>query len=193
MGNKVKFNLKNVHYAKLTETVTDGVSTYSYATPVAIPGAVSLSLDAEGSNDPFYADGIVYYRAQTNNGYSGDIEFGLLPESYRTDILQESLDTNKVLIEDNKSTETVKHALLFEFDGDAKAIRHVLYCCSAARPTIASDTKEDKITPTTEKLSLTADPRSDGLIKAKTGDETTDTAYTGWYTAVYVPVPVTTP
>ena len=30
MGNKVKYNLKNVHAAKLTETVSKGVTTYTY-------------------------------------------------------------------------------------------------------------------------------------------------------------------
>ena len=39
MGNKVKYNLKNVHAAKLTETVTNGVTSFSYGTPKAIPGA----------------------------------------------------------------------------------------------------------------------------------------------------------
>ena len=29
MGNKIKYNIKNVHAAKLTVTVTDGVTTYS--------------------------------------------------------------------------------------------------------------------------------------------------------------------
>ena len=37
--NKVKYNLKNVHAAKLTESVVEGVRTYTYATPRAIPGA----------------------------------------------------------------------------------------------------------------------------------------------------------
>ena len=69
MANKVKYNLKNVHAAKLTRTEDGG---YSYETPRAIPGAVSISLDAEGDTSPFYADGIVYFRSVSNNGYSGD-------------------------------------------------------------------------------------------------------------------------
>ena len=59
MGNKVKYNLKNVHAAKLPETVADGVTSFTYATPKAIPGAVSISLDADGESRPIYADGIV--------------------------------------------------------------------------------------------------------------------------------------
>ena len=78
MSNKVKYNLKNVHAAKLTTEVVEGVTTYSYATPRAIPGAVSLSLDAEGDSSPFYADGIVYFRTYANNGYSGDLEIALI-------------------------------------------------------------------------------------------------------------------
>ena len=185
MGNKIKYNLKNVYAAKLTETVLDGVRSYSYETPQAIPGAVSLSLEAEGESNPFYADGIVYFRSATNNGYSGDLELALIPEWFRTEILQETLDTNKVLVERSNIAESVKFALLFEFDGDVKAIRHALYCCSAARPAIESETKEENIEPGTEKLSITADPRSDGLVKARTGDTTTEEVYNGWYTSVY--------
>lgn len=187
MGNKVKYNLKNVHAARLTEAVTDGVTTYTYVAPQAIPGAVSISLDAEGDNSPFYADGIVYFRSVTNNGYSGDLEMALIPEWFRTDILKETLDSNGVLVEKSDITEAEKFALLFEFDGDVNAIRHVLYNCSVSRPSIESETNEDTIKPGTEKLSLTADPRSDGLVKARTGDTTTTAAYASWYQAVYAP------
>ena len=185
MGNKIKYNLKNVHAAKLTRTTEGG---YTYATPKAIPGAVSISLDAEGESSPFYADGIVYFRTNTNNGYSGELEIALIPEWFRTEILKEKLDKNGVLVERADASEVEKFALLFEFDGDVHSIRHVLYNCDASRPSIESETREDTIEPGTEKLSLTADPREDGLVKSRTGDTTSAETYQNWYKAVYTPV-----
>ena len=185
MGNKVKYNLKNVHAAKLTKG-SDG--TFTYAVPKAIPGAVSISLEAEGESSPFYADGIVYFRSTSNNGYSGDLEIALIPEWFRTEILQEEKDANGVLVERSDIAESVYFALLFEFDGDINAIRHVLYNCTASRPSIESETKEETIEPGTETLTLTADPREDGLVKSRTGDTTSAATYSGWYGDVYEPV-----
>ena len=144
----------------------------------------------------------------SNNGYSGDLEIALIPEWFRTDILQESKEANGVLVERSDNTDVVYFALLFEFDGDAHGIRHVLYNCSASRPSIESETKEDSIEPGKEKLSLTADPREepgkeklsltadpreDGLVKSRTGDETSANTYKNWYKAVYVPQDTTAP
>ena len=184
MGNKIKYNLKNVHAAKLTRDTDGG---YTYATPKPIPGAVSISLDAEGDSSPFYADGVVYFRTNSNNGYSGDLEIALIPEWFRTEILKEKLDKNGVLVERADASEAEKFALLFEFDGDAHGIRHVLYNCDASRPSIESETREDTIEPGTEKLSLTADPRDDGLVKSRTGDTTSQETYDNWYKTVYIP------
>ena len=181
--NKVKFNICNVHYALIT---VDEDGEVIFGTPVAMPGAVSLSLEPNGEPSNFYADGYAYYTISNNMGYEGDLELAMVPESFRTDVLKESLDDNSVLVE-SANVETANFALLFEFDGDVKKIRHVLYNCSAARPNIESTTNEEEIEVQTETLAITAAPLANGYVKARTGDSTTDTVYTGWYTAVYLP------
>ncbi len=181
--NKVKFNICNVHYA-LQTAGEDGAVTFG--TPVAMPGAVSLSLDANGEPSTFYADGYAYYTISNNMGYDGDLELAMIPESFRTDVLKETLDSNKVLVE-NANVETANFALLFEFDGDVKKIRHVLYNCAASRPSIESQTNEEEREVKTETLSIKATPMENGYVKAKTGDDTTEKVYTDWYKAVYLP------
>ena len=88
--NKVKFGLNKVHYAKITSYDEEGVPTF--AKPVRIPGAVSLSIDAEGEASNFYADDGVYYVINNNSGYTGDLEIALVPLEFATDILGEKLD-----------------------------------------------------------------------------------------------------
>ena len=183
MNNKVKFNICNCHYA-LQRAAEDGEMTFD--TPVAMPGAVSLALDPNGEPESFYADGVEYYVINNNMGYDGDLELAMIPETFRTDILKEEADTNKVLVE-NCNAETGSFALLFEFDGDVKKIRHVLYNCSASRPKIESKTNEESREVQTETLTVKARPLASGYVKAKTGDATTSKVYDDWYKAVYLP------
>ena len=180
--NKVKFNISNVHYAPLSQ---DNDGKYTWGDPVALPGAVSLSLDPHGEPESFYAYGIEYY-VINNQGYDGDLEVAMIPESFRRDILMETADANSVLLE-NASSETGKFALLFEFDGDVRKIRHVLYNCSASRPSISAKTNEENREVQTETLTVKARPLSTGYVKAKTGDSTKASVYNNWYKSVYQP------
>ena len=182
-NNKVKFNLKNVHYALLTFGEND---TPVYATPVAVPGAVSLSLDANGEPENFYADGMVYYVINNNMGYDGDLELAMIPESFRTDVLNEALDDKGVLVESSES-QLAAFALLFEFDGDQKHIRHVLYNCAASRPGIEGKTNEESKEVQTETLTIKASPLPDGTVKAKTGDTKYSATYECWYGDLFLP------
>lgn len=180
MANKIKYNLKNVHVAKM---LTNDGTTVTYGTPQAIPGAVSLSLEPQGEISKFYADGIVYWQGAANNGYEGDLEMALFPEFFFTELLGDELDENGIRYE-NADAKPTPFALMFEFDGDENAIRHCLYNCTATRPKLEGETKEDTIEPKTETCTVSASPLPDGSVKASTGP-TTDTAkYNTWYAAV---------
>ena len=114
--NKVKFGLTNVHYAKIKDWVTDASGanlTPVYVDPVRLPGAVSISIDANGENENFYADDIVYYVISNNSGYEGDLEIALIPTDFSTDILGEILDSNGVLVERNDGRQGSNHTILF--------------------------------------------------------------------------------
>ena len=182
--NKVKFGLNKVHYAKITSWSEDGVPTF--AKPVRLPGAVSLSVDANGELENFYADDGVYYVLNNNAGYDGDLEIALITTEFATTILGETLDSKGVLVERNDA-EFAQFALLFEFTGDKNKIRHVLYCCSASRPANEGQTTEESKSVKTEKLKLKASALPSGLVKSKTCESTDETTYNNWYNSVYVP------
>lgn len=188
MANKIKYGLKNVYYAVAT-IAADNSATYE--TPVAIPGAVSLSMEPQGENSPFYADNIVYWVGAANNGYSGDLEIARVPDSFKTDVLGYIVSGNGMLVED-ANAEAVHFALLFQFEGDEKATRHVMYNCTATRAAAAGTTKGESIEPQTESMTLTAtsiyvDALSTDVVKSETNATTTDTVYNSWFSAVTMP------
>ena len=126
-------------------------------------------------------------KRKETEGYDGDLEVALIPEEFRQGVLMETADANQVLVE-NSNSQTGSFALLFEFDGDVRKIRHVMYNCSASRPSIASKTNEEGKEVQTETLTIKSRPLANGLVKAKTGDSTTADVYNNWYAEVYQPV-----
>lgn len=183
--NKVKYGLKNAHYALLT-IAEDG--TVTYGKPIPIPGSVSLTMDAQGDTSTFYADNMAYFVTAANDGYSGTFEVALIPDQFRQDVLHETMDEAAQVLVENINNQTSPFALLFEFDGDKKATRHVLYNCTCTRPSVSGGTTTNTKEPSTETMNLTASPLPNGNTKARTTVDTPAAQYAGWYGAVWQPL-----
>lgn len=184
-GNKVQFNLKNVHYAILKESEEDGA--ISWDTPVHVPGAVTLALDPEGEMTPFYADGIAYYRSVANNGYSGDLEMAKYPDQMLQDVWGYTLTETENVIVENSNVEPKSFALLFQIDGDIDNEFYCMYNAMGTRPGIGSTTNTDTKEPQTQSSTITASPLEDGRVMAKTTATTTPEVKTNWFKKVYEP------
>lgn len=179
--NKVEFGLRNCYYAVVT---VDESGKITYGAPKKLPGAVSITFDKSGDLIRFKADDIDYYTNANNQGYEGTLTLARVPEDFRTEVLKEKKTEKGVLIE-NSDAQTANIALMFEFQGDVKATRHLLYYCSVNRPSVGSTTK-DSGDPNTTELAMVASPRpSDNLVKASTSAGVDVETYNSWYTKVY--------
>lgn len=184
--NKVKFGLKNVHVWPITEATSEKIT---YAEVIKVPGAVSLSLEASGDSNPFYADDMIYWNQYSNNGYEGELEIALIPEEFEVQILGYLKDKNGAIVESNAS-KSKNYAMAFEFDGDVTQTRHIFYNCSSSRPDIEGATTEDKTEPQTDTIGITTAPASDtGYVKARL--EKGQTGYDTFFTTPYKVTPET--
>lgn len=179
--NLVEFGLENCYWAKATVGLDGKIS---YETPKRYPGAVSLSLDTNGDLMEFEADNIVYYSSPNNKGYTGKFVAAKMPDEFSVDILGEIVDKDDQVQTEVSSAQTSPFALLFQFEGDKNATRHVLYNCSANRTSFGSATGKES--PNTTELNFNATPRPfDKAVKTKTKETTTPTVYDNWFEKVY--------
>ena len=195
---KIFYGLKNVHYALLTETESDGKIVSTYGEVKRWPGAVNITLDPNGNPTIFSADNGAYYTIPNNRGYQGDYECARIPDDVRVDISGNKVDDNGFIVETDKD-EFGYFALMFEFETDVNADRYVFYKVGLSqRPSVASETVDvnSDVTPGTEKVTFVAMPQTDDveidgvtkhLIKAKTSKSVDKTAYDGLYESVYIP------
>lgn len=174
--NKVKFGLKNVHYA----TIGDNGE---YSAIKKISGAVSISMEAKGETNEFYADDNLYFGDNSNQGYDGTLEIAIVPDDFNIDVFGFTVDNKGVLIE-NKDGKTKSIALLFELNGDANRTRHLFYNVSVKRTGISSTTETLSKDIKAETLSMKVSPDIEtGNIRARASKG--DGAYENWFNAVY--------
>ncbi|MBC8612075.1 phage tail protein [Massilimaliae timonensis] len=180
MADKVKYGIKNVHYALLTN------DTPTYETPVPIPGAVSFSLEASGDTTPYYADDMQYFVTVANNGYTGDLEMALFPDKFLEDVFGFTASTKDKVITENATVQPKQFALLFEEEGDVSGTKYVLYNCTCTRPSRSLATTTETTEPQNQTVSVTASPLADGRTMAYTSGETPENVTNAWYENVWL-------
>lgn len=183
--NKVKFGLSNVHVAKMIKG-EDGAITYD--TPFKIPGAVNLSLDAEGDNEPFYADNIKFFESFANNGYSGELEIAKIPDEFLKEILGQKIDSIGGVLE-NINDKITPFAFMYQIEGDVTGTRFCYYNSTVSRPSTEAGTTEGTKTPNTDTLSITTSAREDtGDVRYKLAlSDTNKTEYDKFFDTVPEP------
>lgn len=190
MSNKVTYGLEQIHIAFKDPAAENQPD---WETPIHVPGAVRWTPATQGQSSTFYADNGPYFVISTNDGYTGELEQAIIPNTILARMLGWLIDDNGMLVEvtDGKPE---PFALLGQVQGDSKNRRFVYYNCTAQRPAKEYTTQGETITPATDVLSLTVLPQ-EGLLPNKRivrGDlelsATNTTAYNGFFDAVYTPV-----
>lgn len=162
-----------------------------YEAPKMFKGTRQINFTPDGQQTKVYADGTVVYVGNQNSGYTGTMEVTNLDDEFAMYALGET-ETDKKVIVENQDGKGARFYLLWEWEQDKKRARHVMYNCTANRPDVSATTAGDGGSKTAQSrtLNLTAIPRYDGVIKARTGKDTDETVYNNWFTSVYDPAPV---
>ncbi|MCZ8466395.1 phage tail protein [Streptococcus uberis] len=186
--NKVTYGLENVHIAPITTIGTDGTITYD--TVFKMPGAMELKIDPAGENKPIKADNIDFYTFNSNDGYEGKLKITNICQEFLTKILGEIVDETTGVVTEKADAVNTPFAIMFQFEGDAKKTRHVLYYCSASRPSDGSATKDGSSINEPE-LEFKASPRPlDKVVRRKVTSLDDATVYKDWFTKPYEPTVV---
>ncbi len=183
--NIVEFGVKNVHvWPIISEDADTGAPTYGEV--IAFPSARSISLEAQGDINRYYADNKEWWSSTTGSGtYEGDFNFYHMPPRFEQEVLMMLKNKDGVTAEGtDPKFEPRYYALAFEFEGDANAVRHLFYRVKSTRPQVTGNTTEENKEPEERSISLAASARKDtGLVRVKCSEG--DDAYDDWYEAPY--------
>ena len=188
--NKVRFGLKNVYYALLTEAA-DSSTNNSFGTPKAVPGAVSMTMDSNGTDGTFYADNVAYYKTFANNGYTGSLEMARITDEMLEDVWGMTVE-NGILTEKN-NVQPKPFALMFQISGDKNEELYVLYrVVPTTKPSMGSETVAEQVELGTqtfdfEALPLVTGPSYQaGKVFGRTVESTSTAIRTAWFTDVQI-------
>lgn len=181
--NKVEFGISNLFVGVFDE---DSQGNITMGTPEAVPGAVSLTLDAETNETKFYADNTVYWSDYTDNGFSGEVNVALFPESFKLKYLgYEKLANGGVA--QVKGAFKPKAYLMFQAEGDEAARKVIMYNIAFGAISREHNTVGENKEVDTETIPITVTgSNSTGITRASY--DNTASAYPTLFTTPPAPV-----
>lgn len=142
MGKIIHGN-KNFGFAPIN--LTGG--TYSFGTPVMVPGLVNVTIEVEQEDTNVYADDKVYCRAKGAKVRTATVTFRNIPAAY-AEYLGFVQNTNGTFTDTGTFA---NHCIFFETEeedcdaGTSAPTLHYLYNVQGSEPTMESATDEDEI------------------------------------------------
>ena len=150
--NKVEFGISNLYVG--TYEVDSSTQAVTMGTPYHLPGAVSLSLDAESNEQKFYADNVVYWSGYTDNGFTGSLEVARFTDDFKKNFMG-YIELDDGGLAQIKNAIKPKLYLAFQSEGDAQKRRGIVYNVSLGALSRSYETIEENVEPTTESIDLT--------------------------------------
>ena len=182
---RVIYGLKNVHYAIFDAT------TGTYGSWKEIPGAVSMSADADTTQNDFYADDTIYAVISAASKETGTVEFAAITDEMYTDLFGYSNGDGGLTYQETEPVTTTV-ALGYEVSGNEGKMRGVRYNVTFTAPSQSSNTQTDSTNPDTVSINYTAVGRdftvggvSKNVLKAHCKEGST--AYEGFWSSVVTP------
>lgn len=181
---KALFNIKKLQVSKLTES-DDGELTY--ASPLKVPGTVSLNMDVEQSNEIIYADGGAYITLQGAASTTGTLENYHIPETVLIEIYNYVKSTTGEILQTDDAVNRM--GMQFACDDDqGNEVYFTYYDVTSTKPSLNLQTREDGVTVNAESVDLTANSIKVGKKNIIRSYATKDMeAYTNYFDKITIP------
>lgn len=179
--NKVRFGLSNLHVFFKTDE--------GWEAPIAIPGVTECSRTSQVNSNDFYADNVLYFRANADTGDEITVTTAFFPDEVKARMLGWAIDSKGALVRvvDGSPEE---FAMAYQIEGDKKPRAKVVYSCVASVPNESATTKGENIEVQTEQLTI----RSKAIevadritVDAVLNQSEDPEAFASFFEAVYIP------
>ena len=185
--NKVRFGLSKLTIFKRLADSQQGEP--QWGEPISIPGVTQCSRTAQTNSDDFYADNVLYFRANADTGDEYTVTTAFFPDEVKAYMLGWLIDGNGALVRVSDGS-AGEFAMAFQVEGDKKPRAKVVYSCLAQVPDESNETKGENITVTTEEMTIRSKAitiKGHDCVESVLNKSEDEAAFNNFFNAVYVP------